>query len=131
VDAVYVTLFLTAMALDPGVGVAGLVASGAWLEMIPELALWSIAWAVFAARPLSSRTLEVLEVCVLLGAGSLYASWVLLHPLGAAGVYEMLLSWMAVFLFRAFIVPATPRRTAILTAAACAPASTVSTFSAS
>jgi len=121
VDVVYVTLFVIAMALDPEVGVAGLVASGAFLEMIPELVLWSIAWAVFAARPLSTRTLEVIEVCVLLCAGCLYASWVLLHPLGAMGVYEMLLSWMAVFLFRAFIVPAIPRRTALVTAAACAP----------
>ena len=70
VDLVYVTLFLTSMALDPEVGIAGIVAAGAWLELIPELALWSIAWAVFASRPLSTRTLETLEFCLLLGAGT-------------------------------------------------------------
>ena len=55
-----------------------------------------------------------------LGAGSIYALWCWFHPLGV-GVYEMLLSCVAVFLFRAVVVPATWRRTFLVTTLGCLP----------
>ncbi len=121
VDVVFNALFALALSLDPSLGFAAFVRRGAWFEAVPELCLWTTTWALLRARALGLGTLRALEIAVVALAGCLYAGWLFVHSIAQVGVFEMLLSVVAVSLFRSFVVPGGPARTAAMTALLGAP----------